>query len=677
MIFIKAKIKTKEIPINMCVVFLIKKHSRQKKMSSRFKKENIDILFFIFIFSFYIIYLIVYHKMEVEQSNLNNISSDYSGLWTGSVILNANHEVLDISNISMLMLFESLESSYQSFSVKAISILDSKRTIWNENNNVMVLNGIYNPYGEFRLTSQLGGIINDYTGYMEQDTRMILTSNDKELCLRKNGSVKKGIGLLLSGSWNASSININNKIECWPKLNLEFSDCHETHLFKLTGIPLNNDENASNYFTITGEFDIKENKLKLCKKHFSRGNSSHEFNPTVFNDNLSISNFTISYNAFFHPLKLEFEGRGVNSLFLRNEVIIKNPYISKIMSIFDTVIEIISSQHVPSQDMSIQQSLSIGPPTEVNQHCYPLTTSLAHSSSSNGFSIVNTKLSNEQTESLTIESASSSSSHQSPSMPFNKTSHNRSFLDELASLLSGNWEGISKNQKGEVTLWKEVILSRYDKAYNNAQNSDLVYGSGLSIWREKEIPFDIKIIINSSNQIVIIKRHTAIFSNELIYSCDLFEIDKSEIITFISSSLDFKSEGFSGDKVPSLVGSAARGSSSLRLVKSNIDFDLLITISPILADCTNKSSLINSEEVSSKDNDNMADDQTLSHESYNKRKSLVSKDQDVCRICYSATIDCVLVPCGHLCMCMVCARKLEYCPYDRKLIHHIQPIYRV
>lgn len=339
------------------------------------------------------------------------------------------------------------------------------------------------------------------------------------------------------------------------------------------------------------------------------------------------------------------------------------------MSIFDTVIEIISSQHVPSNDDMSVQSLSIDPPIEVNQNSYPLNTSLANSFSANGYSIVNTNVSNEST----IASTSSSNSHQSSSVTFSKTSHNRSFLAELVGLLSGHWEGMSKNQKGEVTLWKDVILSRCDKAFDNTQNSDLVYGSGLSIWREKEIPFDIKIIINSSNQIVIIKRHTALFSNELIYSCDLFEIDKSEIIAFISSSLDFKSEGFPADKITSLVGSATRGSSSLRLVKTDLDFDLLI---PLLADCTKKNSLVHSEEVLSTDN-TMVNNETLSLESSNKRKSLVSKDHDVCRICYSATIDCVLVPCGHLCMCMVCARKLEYCPYDRKLIHHIQPIFRV
>ena len=50
---------------------------------------------------------------------------------------------------------------------------------------------------------------------------------------------------------------------------------------------------------------------------------------------------------------------------------------------------------------------------------------------------------------------------------------------------------------------------------------------------------------------------------------------------------------------------------------------------------------------------------------------------DLCRICFSGQIDCVLIPCGHLAVCTHCARRLDCCPFDRIKIQRLHPVYRV
>ena len=52
-------------------------------------------------------------------------------------------------------------------------------------------------------------------------------------------------------------------------------------------------------------------------------------------------------------------------------------------------------------------------------------------------------------------------------------------------------------------------------------------------------------------------------------------------------------------------------------------------------------------------------------------------DGNKCRICYELQIDCILLPCAHFAVCMVCALKMDTCPFDRTKIIRIQQIYRV
>ena len=61
------------------------------------------------------------------------------------------------------------------------------------------------------------------------------------------------------------------------------------------------------------------------------------------------------------------------------------------------------------------------------------------------------------------------------------------------------------------------------------------------------------------------------------------------------------------------------------------------------------------------------------------KKRQRKESQGTCTICYSEPIDCVLVPCGHLCCCYDCALIVDdsdnRCPICRQDIAIIQKIY--
>jgi hypothetical protein len=52
-------------------------------------------------------------------------------------------------------------------------------------------------------------------------------------------------------------------------------------------------------------------------------------------------------------------------------------------------------------------------------------------------------------------------------------------------------------------------------------------------------------------------------------------------------------------------------------------------------------------------------------------------DDNHCRVCYSQAINCVLVKCGHMCVCHDCSRQLETCPFCRLPIEQVVRIFRV
>jgi len=49
---------------------------------------------------------------------------------------------------------------------------------------------------------------------------------------------------------------------------------------------------------------------------------------------------------------------------------------------------------------------------------------------------------------------------------------------------------------------------------------------------------------------------------------------------------------------------------------------------------------------------------------------------DLCRVCFDAKINCVIVPCGHFSICMKCAMLVSMCPVCRGKIEQRQLVYR-
>lgn len=43
-------------------------------------------------------------------------------------------------------------------------------------------------------------------------------------------------------------------------------------------------------------------------------------------------------------------------------------------------------------------------------------------------------------------------------------------------------------------------------------------------------------------------------------------------------------------------------------------------------------------------------------------------DDNLCRICMDATIDCVLLECGHMVTCTKCGKRMNECPICRQYV---------
>ena len=52
------------------------------------------------------------------------------------------------------------------------------------------------------------------------------------------------------------------------------------------------------------------------------------------------------------------------------------------------------------------------------------------------------------------------------------------------------------------------------------------------------------------------------------------------------------------------------------------------------------------------------------------------EDANTCKICFDHAIDCVLLDCGHMCVCMSCAKRMKLCPMCRKPIRKRKRIYK-
>ncbi|KAM6965221.1 E3 ubiquitin-protein ligase RNF34a [Aplochiton taeniatus] len=54
--------------------------------------------------------------------------------------------------------------------------------------------------------------------------------------------------------------------------------------------------------------------------------------------------------------------------------------------------------------------------------------------------------------------------------------------------------------------------------------------------------------------------------------------------------------------------------------------------------------------------------------SYGERAPLTNQDDNLCRICMDAVIDCVLLECGHMVTCTKCGKRMSECPICRQYV---------
>lgn len=61
----------------------------------------------------------------------------------------------------------------------------------------------------------------------------------------------------------------------------------------------------------------------------------------------------------------------------------------------------------------------------------------------------------------------------------------------------------------------------------------------------------------------------------------------------------------------------------------------------------------------------------------NPNKPEADVEKDVCKVCWDATINCVLLECGHMCACINCSKKLMECPICRQHVVRCVHVFRV
>ena len=57
-------------------------------------------------------------------------------------------------------------------------------------------------------------------------------------------------------------------------------------------------------------------------------------------------------------------------------------------------------------------------------------------------------------------------------------------------------------------------------------------------------------------------------------------------------------------------------------------------------------------------------------------EELKAQDSELCNICMANQIDCLILECGHMCTCLICAKELFYCPICRQEIARIVKAFR-
>ena len=87
-----------------------------------------------------------------------------------------------------------------------------------------------------------------------------------------------------------------------------------------------------------------------------------------------------------------------------------------------------------------------------------------------------------------------------------------------------------------------------------------------------------------------------------------------------------------------------------------------------------------SSQIPSASNNNLRESSSASQATQNeirlRPEELEVRESDICNICMSNPIDCLILECGHMSTCITCAKLLSKCPICREQIARLVKAFR-
>ena len=53
-----------------------------------------------------------------------------------------------------------------------------------------------------------------------------------------------------------------------------------------------------------------------------------------------------------------------------------------------------------------------------------------------------------------------------------------------------------------------------------------------------------------------------------------------------------------------------------------------------------------------------------------------TSDDNLCKVCMDAVVDCLLLECGHMVSCTECGKRLAECPICRRYVSRVVHVFR-
>ncbi|GMI18734.1 hypothetical protein TrLO_g4600 [Triparma laevis f. longispina] len=244
------------------------------------------------------------------------------------------------------------------------------------------------------------------------------------------------------------------------------------------------------------------------------------------------------------------------------------------------------------------------------------------------------------------------------------------------------WDGSSISRTNDKTDWRNVKLEfqmtrtareaveevereglEGEEAVEEAvklMNECTITGTGVSLWREISIHFEIRGTLNLSTLACKLeKEHKGAYTNIVNYR-GLLDPERFCILgQYGNGNIELLCNGLQDEEV--------------RMEQTGFDE-------------IRESGFVGVEEEESKyasDSDEETDtfqNEEKDDEAENLAQALANArpttEDDVCKICYENNISCVFVPCGHFCTCLVCGVRLKDCCICRVEIELAQKVFR-